>query len=617
MTTFQAARNGMPGDATAVNDSDEVNQLLITGAPISILYTGDVNVTSTTGAGYGGWFPNPEGNQFDQPIVPTQTTVGRVEIPVRAVGDGADLLVQLCHDNGGVPGTVITSCRVPKQWIKTMGAFDSIPQARTVDDGTGAVVAIQEALRLSNISTDAFNSPQVSSDTDGYLLNPSTVLSSAGWMLFVGGVNFFSFNAVTNCYSAKINPDGTLGPLVPQSPLPAATAGAAVVLMDDDTLVAAGGQTAQVGGTLLSTVYTARFDPTTGQIGAWSTQTAMPTAFAPFGIAQLNGYVYISNGTVSPESVYYAQVSSGVISLWNTNAPPGAVIGLVASGGQLRCPSIYMGSLTDIPTAASDVNADGSIAGWVIGPSITNPGVELPALISTGSGMAMLAGVSLSSGLAIAVSQTASADRIGFGLTAQQVLPAAFQSYSTGDAIPLGSGQWLAVAVATGSSSHGANGTAIAALINLVPMISLPLPAGVFNDGTVYHVVMVQEAVDENNYLEFWGEHVAMPNHGQWRGSGGGLWNSNFTSIRPPGLDAVTDFAFPVNVMTEDPTGVPRATVTAFGQEAVSILQAGPGQPICAVAESTQFGDGTRLSSVDALYYDDDTGALIAAQRQS
>ena len=112
---WNARHNGLLGDASAMANASDVNQLLGTHMQ-SEIYQGTAILTPA-GSGVNLWAVDLSRQDADQPFTMSGTSIGRVVIPLLPVGNGADPLVSLCSDNAGVPGTVIQQTRVPASWI--------------------------------------------------------------------------------------------------------------------------------------------------------------------------------------------------------------------------------------------------------------------------------------------------------------------------------------------------------------------------------------------------------------------------------------------------------------------------------------------------------------------
>ena len=113
------------------------------------------------------------------------TTIGRVAIPLFPVGNGADLLMSLCADNGGVPRTVVTQTRLPASWIARLSAVSVpvIPAAQTSGTftaytGNPLAVAQFNAFQMGAYSRQTWSYP--TSGTGGPAANPTSVYYDTG-----------------------------------------------------------------------------------------------------------------------------------------------------------------------------------------------------------------------------------------------------------------------------------------------------------------------------------------------------------------------------------------------------------------------------------------------------
>lgn len=608
--TAQAARNGLPGDSTAVNESAEVNQFLTSDAA-TVLCAGTQVLASTAGGGYGDWVPSLRLYDVDQPFTLSGTTVGRVTVPVVPSGAGADLLVSLCPDSSGIPGAAIASARIPKEWITGMAAVGSIPQPRVVD-GPGGVVGAFNSMRLSDLVLTSFTAPQVSSNAS--LRNPSTAMTGAGWLIMVGGADSFALAGVPNVYTCQIFPDGTVGQPVPQPSLPSGVYEPAVCVMADNTVVVAGGLSGQSAPTAESGVFTASIDPATGRISAWSQQTSLPQAMAPFGIGSYGEFVYVIggwNGSLTNYSkIFYAQVQNGSLSSWNTVTTPAIPLGGTVIGDRLVVVQMYTSNLQR-PSYSAPLNSDGSLGAWTVGGTLPYA-VEFAAVGTTDSGLVVVGGLDVATGLPVAVMQTLTTDDAGTGLFTQQTAPIALSSSTSGSLIRLGNGRWLMAVMSIGTSTL----EVVTAQATLVPQLSVPLPASGLTDGGTYHVVMQQSGGDITNYLTPWMEYQALPSAGLWRPAGLSPWSSDFSAIRPIDLASESQFEFPIAVYDQSLAGAPMHLLGSVESRVLTLAPAASGRTL-AVADATQFGDGTMLADVAAIFYDDGDVFPVRTQVQS
>jgi len=124
-------------------------------------------------------------------------------------------------------------------------------------------------------------------------------------------------------YRATINvANGSLGPWLPQAPLPAARRGAGVV-WTAGTLYVLGGEEAD-GFQLRDSVYRAT-TTSTGIPGGWTTQSALLPADYSFGTAAAGGRIFKTGGYTGDETVRMSSIGAGgaLNSFTVTTALPG------------------------------------------------------------------------------------------------------------------------------------------------------------------------------------------------------------------------------------------------------------------------------------------------------
>jgi hypothetical protein len=280
---WAAAQAGVLGSAGATAASAQINQLLGTHAD-SVVYQGS-SVVAQNGSGYTAWQLQSSTLDIDQPFTMSGTTIGRVVLPLLAVGAGADLLVSLCADNGsGLPGAMVRQTRIPASWIYQLSAVAGVAgpsgsTPTTVYTGNALAVAQFNALscQFGTEALWAYPAP-----TGGSVATSPTAAYYGNYMIQIGGS--LGGAAVANAFTMAYNTTGILSQAVPQSAFPTTTdgTGKATVALDastgSPTIVVTGGSTTYLGSSG-SAVYAATFDDTTGTIGSWSaTGSPPPTA---------------------------------------------------------------------------------------------------------------------------------------------------------------------------------------------------------------------------------------------------------------------------------------------------------------------------------------------------
>jgi len=495
---WSAARSGLLGDTGAVDASAQINQFLSTH-PMTVLYAGN-SILMPNGSGGTAWQYHLDSYDLDQPFTMSGTSIGRVVVPLLAVGTGADLVVSLCADSSGTPGSVITQTRIPANWINSLSAVSGLagPSSSTpVTQYTGSPLALGQfnSFHTTPATSTPWSFPTIASGMSS--INGAQTYSG-DYFIAVGGFN--GSTVYPNVYTIKYDTAGNLSQAVPQPSMPQANGGGCGFTVVTDpasgaqTLVVAGGNTA-VGGTgHTNAVFTAGFDPSTGTVSSWSAQANLPQALDVPGVASWNGYVYLVGGinganTADLQTVYYAQVQNGQITAWNSGMPfpvaadsmyVAAINGfLVAFGGEPFSGSVY----NNCYYAA--INADGSLSNWQAGPSLPQgmfqfqvgtPVFGSYGVMAIGNSEAYMLGVS-ATGLDTGW-QTFSLPQGGINLAE----------------VPTGSaGQWQHYGLYY--SFYITN------TVTLTPRISIPLPATGLTNAATYHIVLQQVGSDLNNYL--------------------------------------------------------------------------------------------------------------------
>ena len=128
-------------------------------------------------------------------------------------------------------------------------------------------------------------------------------------------------NTTSTVYTAPINPNGTLGAWVTSTPLPIALWGAQAIVTNNRVYLLGGGNS----GGYLSAVYTAPINPD-GTLGAWVINTPLPVAVAYSQAIVTSSRVYLLggyNGNIALNTVYSTPFSGGLnnyINLTSINA---------------------------------------------------------------------------------------------------------------------------------------------------------------------------------------------------------------------------------------------------------------------------------------------------------
>jgi hypothetical protein len=491
---WQAAENGPPGYLDSTNQASQLNQLLGSHAVTSV-YQGTQILTPAGGTQYIAYTP---GNQIDldQPFTLSGTSVSRVVLPVVPYGNGADMLVTLFPDNGS--GSPLQTTPLAAATLSA-AVINELAAPFGLENATGALQTqwSNTMYASGSISNNPWAGP--TGDLTG-VAESSTLAVSGSYFIFLGG---FTTTSVAGVAIAQYLGSGQLSLPASQPALPQASFfGSATTT--SSAVIYAGGNTSTA---VLSAVWVASWDSSTGAIGAWSQQTALPVASQSGNMATWNNTtVYYIGGenfsNVATNAVYQTTISNGQLGSW-TAGPPfptpiamsfTAVIGnwLIVAGGQ---------TAANVATAAvyySAINpANGSLGPWQAGPPLPvaswayapgwDIGVTDNALIVVG-------------GSTGASSQTGNISVLT--VTAAGLAPTWQSSnwFETGvfqiGAFPTGNGGWDIVDPNIPSSSvHTTH-------FNPVPYISVPLVATGLTNGNTYHVVVqLRQTLSETDYL--------------------------------------------------------------------------------------------------------------------
>jgi len=140
-------------------------------------------------------------------------------------------------------------------------------------------------------------------------------VSYNGYLFVIGG--YTGSTQLSTVYSAKINPDGTVGGWATLTNLPV-TLYYHTAAAYNGYIFVTGGQTST---SILSTVYSAKIN-SDGTIGSWATLSTLPTIVYTHASVAYNGYLYVlggNNNSVNISTVYSAPIKSdGTIGAWAT-----------------------------------------------------------------------------------------------------------------------------------------------------------------------------------------------------------------------------------------------------------------------------------------------------------
>lgn len=497
--TWSAVRNGLNSDPGATMNATGVNQLLGSHASTEV-YAG-ASVVGPRGTGATPWGYSLSTVDISQSFPMSGTSMGRVTVPVLPVGQGADLLVSLCANNSGSPGAVLNQTRIPASFITQLAASDGLDVSGPL--GTSG----QNALRYGVWQSVPWAAP---SSTGADSLDSAQLAQSGPYLVFAGGVtsgasgaSLATVNVVTWTGGSALSAPMP-GPSLPQPLLSGRLA------ISSDTLCYVGGvNTTGVSPVVQSTVYTAAWNSSTGAVGAWASQTALPQALVDpgFGIYEPTSTVYVVGGSTNyaPESnfvttVYYANVQSQQITGWSSAVkfpipiadPTVAVIGnqLIVVGGYTT------GFVANTAVYYAQINpATGVPGAWVPGPPIPDGlYVEGQSAISD-AGIAWPQAFNPATGTVVQDMLTLSWGVSGPGIWTHQVCPLTVENKDQ-----------IAAMVSTSAGvyqmfSFQASSYLTASVLT-IPVISVPLPTSGLTSGLSYQILMQQIGGDLSDYLQ-------------------------------------------------------------------------------------------------------------------
>lgn len=572
---YQGARSGLPADVTAVNQAAQIGQFLVTHG-ITPVYAGNEIVTpaGNTGFGYGGidWISLGAYN-VDQPFtMPAgKTAAGRVTLPLSPVGSGADVIVSLRQDAGGIPGAVIASTIIPAAHLLQLAAPSGLAS------GGPLATAQSNTLRLGDMTAGTWAVPAEA----GSGSNPSNASSGNYFILST------SENGTPLYFFTVAWPGGTApGPVLPQPQITTGT-DSGTLIATPDTLVYAGGYTGATLTTITGNTWTAGWSPASGQVQAWSSQAALPHPVASAGGAcnPATDTVYVLGGndvTGFPvANCWHAQVSNSQLGAWKAGPPlPAAEAGVIAAvvnGWLIAAGGISSATgLQSSQTWIAPVAADGTPGAWQPGPPMpeTAYSSDGSAYAVTPAGLVVLTWPSLSP---VVMTLTVTAD--GPGQWQSQVLSTSViidnPVLLPVGAFPTAGGEYELLVLDPGSGVYSS------AVLSPVPAISVPLPATGLTPGSTYHILLQQAGGDAASYVQTALDPGALAAAAKTQPAGGGSWT---------GL-AYT-YSLLASVWDQAPGGPPLHLWQDSGAQVTSFTWASASGQLLGVAESTVFPSG-------------------------
>lgn len=584
--TWQAARNGLPGDATATDKSAHVNQLLTSHAENHV-YQGTRIVTSGAFNDANQFIgPTLSSSLVDQPFVlPSgQTTVGRVTLPVTPVGGGADLQVSLYTDSSGVPGTQLVSARIPATWITAQAATSGL------DNAANLQTSANNNLLTGPITVTTWQPPATSAS--GFASAPAAA-SSGNYLISAGGTDSNTNAYLTTVFTVPYLGAGTLGNPQLQPNLPQAENGMAMVATSD-TIAVAGGWTSPTTGT--TAVFAAGWDANTGQIAAWSTQTSLPQVVAGAGGAAYDQTMYVVGGLnvttgTALATVYSTSITSGQLGQSWTTAPPlplaleNPIVGVVGNVLMVTGGTTATGS-HNATTYYAPLAADGTISQWLTAPAqMPVPVNDAGYAAIPGVGLVVFGGFTTGSTLSSAVQTLTASGSSGVGFWQSGTTGFGEAGFS-GSAFPRSTGVWDFFV--TFSDAYWTFP------VYSVPCLSVPLPAAGLTSGGTYHVVMQQFGQSLNNNLRLDLASGNLPNPLRSPVGGPTSWATFATN----------GFSIPIEVYANDGTGPLWHTYEDSGERLSTLVNRNMiGPTLVGALESVQFADTTPLAHAWTFTY--------------
>lgn len=498
---WEAAENGLPVNLNAINHASQITQHLGTHN-FKLVYEGNQTVVPSGGTQFS-FFSTGNVTDWSQPFVQPVgvTTVGRVALPLRSIGNGADLLVRLCTDNGsGFPdeSNVLSATSVPASWLNNLQASDGLASA-----GPLAIPDFNYMYGTGSINVVPWAAPAVN---ESGVADFATIVTSGNYTVFLGGHT--TSGAANNVCVSEYLGSGNFSLPIPQPSLPVGTwYGCAAATTN--AIIYAGGSTNAVGNS--TNVWVASWDPNTGVIGSWSAQTPLPVGLTNSCMTSYNNTVYvfggIDNTTTLRNNVYYATLSNGQFSSWNvSHALPQAIYKSACAvvGNRLW---VLGGSTNPSPDTATsavyyaDIASDGSLSSWqTIAPNLP-VGVYQYApgwgIARTDSAIAMVCGFTAPATNTNAI-QILTSSSTGYSHRWQATHwresgVEAVCAFDTGS-----DGQWDLINPIVTSSIYSHT------TLTPVPMVSIPLCATGLTPGSKYHVVLSQhQKSDTSEYIQF------------------------------------------------------------------------------------------------------------------
>ncbi len=360
--------NGTGGTvaATIASPADWTNTFIVTTAPAGAA-TGPVAVQTATGTSDSLTFTVTTNSTFSpSTILWTSTTA----LPVGLSGHSATF-------------AIVGSGPTSNNLVYVAGGADS---ARTLRSNV-YYATIQTTGQLSSW-TNAMSLPAAVAFHAAVIATPfnSRVKGAAGYMYVLGGATDAAGTPTNAVYRGTLDPTGTITAWTTlTTALPAAAHSLGAVIFRGDLYVAGGSAS---GNVAVATVYRSRID-STGALGVWQSEPALPFGRSYDGFAQFGGYLYAFGGdsaAVTPNDSNYTtngtklnQIAYAKINLrtgdlvgptWAVNATNLTKViskhtAVIAGGSVLVTAGLYGGANTgSTEELYAQLNNDGSVASF-------------------------------------------------------------------------------------------------------------------------------------------------------------------------------------------------------------------------------------------------------------
>ena len=355
--------NGTGGTVSAVIASagDWSNTFIVTTVPAGAA-TGPVVVTTTGGTSNAITFTLTQNAAFNPSTI---TWTATNALPVGLSGH-ALVFAQLestttVHAVYAIGGGDNSNAPVTSVYLATVGGSGTL-------SGWSPAKVLPKALAFSGaaVATPA-----------------NSRVTATGWLYVIGGATDAAGQPSTTVYRGALAADGTVSSWAETTALPVPLHSMGAVIFHGDLYVAGGSTT---GNAPAAAVYRSRID-TSGALGAWQTEVALPFARAHAGLGALGGYLFTfggdsgavapNTGTLSTSAI--ADVASAQIDLrtgdltsagWTTNANKlkKAVTkhtAVVAGGDVLVTAGLYNGASTgSTEETYAQFNSDGTVGAF-------------------------------------------------------------------------------------------------------------------------------------------------------------------------------------------------------------------------------------------------------------